>query len=90
MVMNQTRQSYMRQDSRYIQAREKAKKVIRFAKILGGSQNSTYVKSTGSAFNGIENPDLNQTDLARLFSAISDVENCVKSYKRELKRISGK
>lgn len=90
MEMNQTKRSYMRQDSRYIEAREKARQVIRFAKILGGSKNSTYVKSTGSSFNGVENPDLNQTDLARLLSAISNVENTLKGYKRELKSISGK
>lgn len=78
----------MKQDDRYVKARDKVRKVVNFSKILGAGRCATYVKITGNIYNGQRNPDLNQKDIYRIRQAVKSVNEALNEFEQELNRIA--
>ena len=79
----------MRQDNKFISKRDKVKKYLNFSAILGGGKSSTYAKLSGGIYNGIQNGDLTGLDIDRLNERLDEVENSIREFREELKRIDG-
>tara|TARA_R110000772_G_scaffold145504_1_gene255458 strand:- start:15267 stop:15500 length:234 start_codon:yes stop_codon:yes gene_type:complete len=75
----------MKQDNKFVLARDKVKKYIQLGAVLGN--NSTRGKLSGGIFNGTANPDLTELDMERINEVVSETEQSLKEFKQELKRI---
>ena len=65
--------SKMKQTAEFKKAIRKFKKVVKFSALLDKS--STYIKVSGSVFNGVRDADLNDIDVDRIRKAINNVKS---------------
>ena len=70
--------SNMKQTAEFKKAIRKFKKVVKFSALLDKS--STYIKVSGSVFNGVRDHDLSEIDIERIRKAINQVKNKTKDF----------